>query len=400
MSSVLRLVFAWRLAAATCMVACIALGPLCHGGEPTDRAPAAGPQAGDPLERYVLLTNGQVLRGRVLLDGDRYVVSTSTSEMRIPREDVEHVCRSLAEGYQLKRAAVLSGGGRERLRLIQWCFAQNMLDEAEAELNEAQQQPDANNPRYDLLRRRLKLAREPARPAPPPAPLVEPPTSDAQLDVLVRTLPGSAVETFSQTVQPLLLKNCAAAGCHGALPRSDFQLIRLARGVTPTRKVTQRNLHAALAWIDRGDPEKSKLLTAAAQAHGNTAHNKFEGTEGAVFRHLAQWVQQVSRPNEAPRPESVQPTESTLSQSISSANGARPSANATRHHAPTRKIPTQVAKPVVSTAEVASESNIPAATAPPSPDSADPFDPEQFNRRFHGEDAPSDPSPAKDDSQE
>jgi hypothetical protein len=330
-----------------------------------------------------MLTNGQVVRGQVQMEGDRYVVTTASAELRIPRDSVEHVCRSLAEGYQLKRGDALSNGGRAQVRLIQWCLAQGMLDEAEAELQQAEA-ADRNNPQYDLLRRRIKLAREPARPAAPPAMPVEPAVSDADLDVLVRTLPGPTVEAFSQTVQPLLMKNCAAAGCHGPAARNDFQLIRLSRGVTPTRKVTQRNLQSTLAWIDRDDPAKSRLLTAAAQAHGNSPNNKFEGTEGQVFRNLAQWVHQVARPGEPALPDTVPTSNTTLSQSISDSPSARTPPRAPRNH-----DARGIAGPMKQTGgpPALRETSRP-ATPPSNPisESTDPFDPELFNKRFHGTD--------------
>ncbi|MCE9552988.1 MAG: hypothetical protein K8T91_06375 [Planctomycetes bacterium] len=353
----------------------------CHATEPPQASASLAHQDSQSTERLLLLANGQVLRGSVTVDGERYVVSTASSELRVPRDSVEHVCRTLNEGYQLKRAAMMAAGARDRFRLIQWCLAQGLLDEAEEELRQAEQ-AEPNNSRYELLRRRLKLARDPVKPAAPPAPLAEPPVADAQLDILVRTIPASTVEAFSQTVQPLLLKNCAAAGCHGTAPRSDFQLIRLARGVTPSRRVTQRNLHAALAWIDRNEPDKSRILTAAAQAHGNTQHNKFEGTEGPVFRHLAQWVHQVARPGEPARPQTVESADSTLSQSIPEPPGVRSKANLARRNSTARSVGGPIARPQP---ESAKELSPPPAegTAPTPASPADPFDPEQFNRRYH-----------------
>lgn len=353
----------------------------CRGAEPLPVVSPPVQNANESPERLLLLSNGQVLRGSVVMDGNRYVVSTASAEMRVPCDSVDHVCRTLSEGYQLKRAAMLAAGARDRVRLIQWCLAQGMLDEAAEELRQAEE-TEPNNPRHDLLRRRLKLARDPVKPATPPAPLAEPPVSDAQLDILVRMIPSSAVESFSQTVQPLLLKNCAAAGCHGTAPRSDFQLTRLARGVTPSRRVTQRNMHAALAWIDRDDPSKSKLLTAAAQAHGNTQHQKFEGAEGPVFRHLAQWVQQVARPGEPARPQTVESGDATLSQSIPNAPGNRPPTNPVRPRIPARGIAGTLTKPP-SEADTDSSRLPRTGMAPAAVPDQDPFDPEQFNRRYH-----------------
>jgi len=360
-------------------------GRLSHG----QQLPQSSAENVAPKESVLLLNNGQVLRGTVTLDGDRYVVHSGTSEIRVPQDAVEHVCRSLAEGYQRKRAAMFAAGGRTRTRLIQWCLAQGMLDEAERELAEAERL-DPNNLRYDLLRRQVKLAREPIEPAEPPAPPAEPLVSDAQLDILVRTLPSTAVESFSQTVQPLLLNNCAAAGCHGPSPRSDFQLIRLARGITPNRRVTQRNLHAALAWIDRDHPDASRLLSAAAQAHGNTQHHKFEGTEGPVFRHLAAWVRQVADPAVASPPSTVESSEATLSQSISDSDTRRSLPNAAQRNQSARGVAGPFDRSQSSPSADGPQTTSLPSTAPQEKAPADPFDPEVFNRRYH---------PAADDTE-
>ena len=50
-----------------------------------------------PDERIILLTNRQVLKGEIALYGDRYLITQSNSEIRLPREQVDRICQDLQE---------------------------------------------------------------------------------------------------------------------------------------------------------------------------------------------------------------------------------------------------------------------------------------------------------------
>ncbi|MCE9547928.1 MAG: hypothetical protein K8T25_20850 [Planctomycetia bacterium] len=362
--------------------------------------PLLNPAAGEPAspipkpaaaeERFLFLTNGQVMRGRIALDGDRYVVTSERAEIRIAARDVEYVCRTINEGYLLKRAGVNQTNARDHLRLAQWCLTQGLLDEADEERRRAAE-IEPGHPRLTLLERQLKLAREPVAPQPAPPKLAQP-QREPKLDAAIRGLPGPAVEAFSQTVQPLLLNNCATAGCHGPATKSEFQLVRLARGQTPIRRVTQRNLAAVLTYLDMEEPDQSRILTAARQAHGGASAATFPRSDQAAYRRLAQWVRQVSAPAPNAPPETVNAPTTTLSQSIS------PSGSTTAAPAAANPI---AASPSPASKALRNLPNRPASHQPVSHQiedkprnsrlivdegsatARDPFDPELFNRRYH-----------------
>ena len=50
------------------------------------------------------------------------------------------------------------------------------------------------------------------------------PVSTSEIDRRVRTLPTGTIETFTRSIQPMLLNYCATAGCHGASGTSSYAL--------------------------------------------------------------------------------------------------------------------------------------------------------------------------------
>ena len=252
------------------------------------------PSAGD-AERFVVLRNGEVLSGHVARQADRCVVTTSNSEIRVPSKDVDFTCKSLDEAYQLQRNRVIAGRIDDHLNLADWCLRQNLVGYAAREIAAAMDL-DPRNPRVEILDRRLIREQEmaQARQAPPVATAAAPLVSPEELERLVRSLPGNTVETFTLTIQPMLLNNCATAGCHGPSPASKYVLLRPGIGEMPQRRLTQRNLYNTLGWTDHASPADSKILTAAKQPHGSDQASA-AALGAAQYQELAAWVIQATQ---------------------------------------------------------------------------------------------------------
>jgi hypothetical protein len=260
-----------------------------------DPAWADQPSAGD-AEQFVVLRNGEVLSGHVARQGDRCVVTTSNSEIRVPTKDVDFTCKSLDEAYQLQRNRVIAGRIDDHLNLADWCLRQNLVGYAAREIAAAMD-IDPRSPRVAVLDRRLKREQELTQgkqsstvsPA-ATAPIVSP----DELERLVRSLPGNTVEAFTLTIQPMLLNNCATAGCHGPSPASKYVLLRPGIGEMPQRRLTQRNLYNTLSWTDHTSPADSKLLAAAKQPHG-TDQASAAALSATQYQELAAWVIQATQ---------------------------------------------------------------------------------------------------------
>jgi hypothetical protein len=265
---------------------------------------AADEVALTPRQGLLLLRNGEALRGRIARVGDQYHVVLADGEIRIRATEVEGFCRDLEDGYEWKRSRLEPGKIQDHLALAEWCLRHGLTGHAAGQLAEAIA-IDPSHPKLPLLERRLKLAS-----AEKPAPITPTATAQAQasnddLDRMVRAMPPGTVETFTTTVQPLLLNNCAAAACHGASTQAQMRLARLPPGRSVSRRLTQRNLYATLKWIDREQPDESRLLQAPIAAHGTSKTAVFSERDASKYRQLYAWVHAVAS-GQDPQPSSVE----------------------------------------------------------------------------------------------
>ena len=68
-----------------------------------------------------------------------------------------------------------------------------------------------------------------------------------------------------------------------------------------SRRLTQRNLHAAIRCINSGDPAMSPLLVNAIREHGDSKAPVFTSREVLQYRQLVSWVYLVAQKS-APMP--------------------------------------------------------------------------------------------------
>jgi hypothetical protein len=275
---------------------------------------AATAAAGEPLhlaptKGVVLLRNGQVLEGTIARTGDYYYISKPGSEIRLKTSEVEKVAERVEELYEEKRSHLDPTKMQNRLDLAEWCVEQKLVEQAASELAEAALL-EPGHPRLILLQRRLDLARRGAAETTPVPHAAENGPSTEELDRFVRGLPGHAVETFTSSIQPLLVNNCTNSGCHGTQSAGKLRLLRLPFSGTVNRRRTQRNLYAAWQVIDADRPASSPLLTQPVQPHGNAKGPIFSGREQAQYRQLVSWVYEITRqrrPQEPPGEDAPDP---------------------------------------------------------------------------------------------
>lgn len=372
----------WRSIASMATLAALTLGA---AAQDLDLGPV-------PERGVLLLRNGHSIEGKITRAGELYYVTLPNGEIRIKAADVEFCCRNVEEGYRRKRAAIRAGDVQGHLRLAQWCLRQGLLDHAGGELADALR-ADPRHPMIGVLQRRLQMAMD------PPAKVARPTISDAapstpsedglsirltpeDLDRLVRGLPPGSVETFQQTIQPVLMNNCTAAGCHGPGTETEFRLLRTPVGQPPSRLLTQRNLQATLQWADSEDPDASPLLTAPIRPHGAAKIAVFTSHQIGQYQRLVEWVRQVAERPAAKVPATVaqqgkppvraMPAEPTgfVSPPSEKDGGGNPSPD----QRPTTKPDEE--EPAVNHSPIKRGAPLPRFVP------ADPFDPEIFNRRY------------------
>lgn len=262
-------------------------------------AMAQYPALGPPPVRQpgvLLLRNGQVLTGEIARIEDRYSILMDRGEIRLHGRDVECVCRDLEEAYRQKCLQSRADCVEDHLDLAQWCQANGLLAHASDELAQAAAL-NPSHPLIPLVQRKIQNSAEPivarAQPASSSPDSHEP--SVEELDRMVRGMPSGAVEMFTQSIQPMLTNTCTVSACHGTTTDNNFRLLRIPSGRPPSRRLTQRNLHAVVKLINWEDPSKSPLLTAPIQPHGTSRTAIFTDRQVDSYQELVRWVYLVAQ---------------------------------------------------------------------------------------------------------
>ncbi len=362
---------------------------------------AADERSLTPRTGVVLLANGELLSGTIIPAGDRYDIHLETGEIRLRRSEVALVCRDAHECYLHKRSGLEQGRAADHLTLAEWCVRNNLLAEGEQELAAARA-ADPVHPRLRLVESRLVLAKAPPPAEPAPAP--EPHEAFVALDNVARNLPPGAMESFTNTIQPLLLNYCSKAGCHTGNRDGALKLERIHPKLAG-RSATQRNLQRVLALVDRQDPPQSKLLQAPIRPHGTVQSPIFTDRQQSQYRQLVQWVYIVAGSRRPIRQPTLAERTAPLLQTVPGATGTpepdEPSdRGATSSGAePPSDTPDSTQLPPLSSEEQAytpeqlramgidpyAESRTQrGAKVTPAFVPRDDFDPEIFNRRFAG----------------
>lgn len=367
------------------------------------------PQA---AEQLILLRNGETLRGRVARQDDHYQITIADGELRIRVADVELICQTLEEAYQARRARLTIGRAEDHLDLADWCLRQGLPGDAARELSSALTL-DPTNPRIGLIDRRLQESlAPPPKPSAAPKPAAGPRVTDEDLDRMLRALPPTAIESFTTSIQPLLVSSCATAGCHGSTSKGDFSLIRVPADRFGSRRLTQRNLQSTLLWLDFQNPQQSRLLAVVSSPHGTVRSAVFD-PQGSKYHELLIWIGMVTQkpvfePDIVAQPATVRPanlnpalrgferTKPTFTNSAENPAASWPSDEippTAAADADTRPVRTshraRPSKPTVPRSDPNDAPQSPATgpaappTGPAAPAAqADPYNAEAFNRQF------------------
>jgi hypothetical protein len=146
------------------------------------------------------------------------------------------------------------------------------------------------------------------------------------LETAARNLPPGTMETFTNTIQPLLLNTCSKSGCHAARSEGGFKLERMHPRFS-SRSTTQRNLEQVLALVNRDDPPQSPLLQTPIRSHASVRVPIFTDRHQGQYRQLVQWVYAVAGSQPANPTPSLAERTSPLQQNVPGASGTVPTEN-------------------------------------------------------------------------
>ena len=381
---------------------CLALGALALGLTAQGEMPQGEP--GSPGTRHVVLRNGQILTGAVTDLGDRtQILLPHGGEISLPTKEVLLACRTLHEAYaHLAERIHDRQTATPHIELARWCLRHELLREAADQLALAREL-DRKHTSLAVLERQLDhLRRAAATPATltPPAnatPLSpydsmasripsrntesrgnHPPTME-ELEETMRSIPKEGVEMFVNTIQPIMWNKCGTNRCHDVGGPTEFRVLRPANGSHVWRRLSLRNLHTALNYVDRNDPDSSPLVTASRDAHADLSVGALGGEESLQYQQLLIWVRGIYGRRYSTEPA---PLASTQPNSGGRTGSADPAVARASFESP---VAPNITEPETGNAEERSRpgsgpSASPKENSPYEP--RDPFDPEVFNRRY------------------
>ena len=365
---------------------------------------AAGPsllaQQGT-AEKLLVLTDGRVVAGQIVLQPGGHLVQSATGSIFIPEEQVQVVAENLVDAYRQQRDSVIKPTPLTRYTLAKWCVTYRLYDEARDELKLALQQ----NGEFDEARRFLARINDVLDPPKALNAVAPPPKSrDGFVVPDVESLGGLSKLTaaqFSARIQPLLINKCGNAGCHGPQDPQEFRLTAPRAGSTH-RITSEQNLASVMQQIDVQRPFSSPLMLVPREPHGGLAWPVFSGSAGAAQeRILKTWLKQIAyekrdeaedfaaRPSLRRKPEAVL-TEQAAAESepeIVQTSGTAPAtgfAIPKRSSTPPTPLPLPPDVVARNITEIQPGRDPAADEASPAPRYQDAFDPEEFNRLVHG----------------
>ena len=251
-------------------------------------------QGNESATGLLVLRNGNIVEGVVTRIGNRLRVQLKHGEIQLRVEQVEMFCLTIDEAYQRRREMRTGSTADSHLDLAKWCIQHELWEYAARETLEARA-INPHHPRLRLVERQLKLANQKKSP-PPKLPIAEkesPLPAEAN-SALLDQIQQKARVTFVKSVQPMLVKSCATAGCHHGQSETELQLNKLAVLGAGHPLATKNNLAAVLHHIDFELSGNSPLLLSANTIHGKSTSQPLTPHKMKLLR---SWVEQVVAPD-------------------------------------------------------------------------------------------------------
>jgi hypothetical protein len=283
---------------------------------PSKKSSTAVPKA--ERERYLLLTDGRLIRGVITREDSTYTLTQKVGVIHFPARLVERSFDSVQEAYQYRLERIPEDDPAERLSLARWCLKHHLDEEAKAQLQKVVEISPDHGPARAML---SKLAQSEATRATGDQMKVDDAVRQTAgeevvedragaldsdvlrmagrrmgisgLPVIFDLPPALAVrraEDFTRYVHPILQAYCA--NCHNAEYHGGFQLVTVRNPRQRTPDAIRANLDATLRLIDPENPAKSDLLSSTLRPHGFGTKQRpiFSGSNNRAYQILAAWA--------------------------------------------------------------------------------------------------------------
>lgn len=378
------------------------------------------PSVASAQSHVVVLKNGNVLKGIVNDEKIRVEVRTTGASLIVLQSDeVDFICNSMFEAYQLVQASSDPNSVDAQKEVFFWCMRHRLYEQARSQIDLLQLMPIKASD-LDYLNRQLNVAfaqknrqanskrlplaagEELAHPnvgdnpngevrqvnfeqdlkilplpknlanqqllAPMPDTVPKEPelhvASAREIEELSRSFSGKSNSQYKRHVEPQLIRNCYLGGCHNA-QQKKMPLLSFGRGVPISKRLSQRNLYSIIQYVDLEHPLESPLYQFAQTAHAGMEEPAYKAGRNQL-RILKEWLLSIATP-EAQRHHLAQQRKMAQEQ------------NAMENRLPGENVIQQVGAALTDSSVPAVPNLTPRGNVfvP-----RDPFDPEIFNRKY------------------
>lgn len=331
--------------------------------------------------QVVILNNMQLLKGSVSRSPNGFVVEHAAGRLVIPPEEVRVIGKDLPDAYRRMIESYPEPTAATHYQLALWGWSHHLKQDARNQLVMALDRDPDHEPARDMLTRIDEQAAAERRRAaaaklkPPPPRIV----NGIELPE-VESLAGLSRDTaaqFTRRIQPLVINKCGNASCHGPNTPTGFRLEQLRGAGAASRMHTERNLAAVLEQIDQNQVNSSPLLTVPMRSHGGLNKAMFFGPTGErQLEMLKSWARSASKELTHDR---------QLAEQRSSVLGAKPNfPKSPPSQASIEHNEDDISDAARSALAASSSYSNAAEDIAEDIDAEDAFDPEAFNRRYHG----------------
>ncbi len=327
----------------------------------------------------VLLRNDNVVFGRAHQVGQFVVIRSGDSgELQLPRQDVACWADSIRDLYRYRVDHRRGSGVSAHLRDARWCVQYDLLDLATVEVSAARAL-DPNNAEVHALEVQINRA---VTPRPANLPVVNSRNSVDQVghqgsgpdlgDIDIETL-----RFFAAHLQPMMVNRCG--NCHAHDSGREFVLMVPGSGSRASSRMTQENLAASLAYVDRKSSQDSELLRKSLSPHGGSPA-PLDPRHAKSIEALKIWLLSLERKGLAyerqPSAPFAQPTQ-FIEPTYIAERPANPQPSEMKSSAWQSESTPTIQTPVQILDTPQGPSRLPPVK--------DPFSPDLFNRRHHGD---------------
>lgn len=333
-------------------------------------------------QQILILNDGNVVKGQFTRRTGGVDVALNPGRMFIAEGQIRFQATSMEDAYLKMRSSMQNLTPTNHIELSRWCIANKLPTFARKELLDAL----FLNPDHETARLMLEsLTREENRAADRQRAIAEAEAAERMAEsVTMRNmlpdrrslggLPSSLAVTFTRRIQPLLSNKCGNARCHSS-GRSGFSIVSIRNGSSAV--IAEQNLAAVLSQLDANNPDQSPLLQATTGLHGGSRELLFPGsTGGDQVRLLEAWIHAVAQEIGGQSTDSTPRNSSELI-----VQTAFESENSSMNSEPISGLLTTAETTQRQRNLKAEQMNTEAVIAT----RHDEFDPDVFNRRFHGQ---------------